>query len=142
MPDIPSLYAVPLLLERQGLVKELERRLKLTRPLANPHAYLLPRWTKLNERCAESRDLPRPACARSATHAEPGGHDRVPRRLAAGARRQERMNAEVKIAIVGKYVELHDSYTSVTKSLEHAAMASNRKLKILVRRVGTNAGAE
>ena len=43
------------------------------------------------------------------------------------------MRTEVVIAIVGKYVELHDSYTSVTKSLEHAAMACNRKLTILVR---------
>jgi CTP synthase len=29
---------------------------------------------------------------------------------------------------VGKYTALHDSYISVVKSLEHAALACNRKL--------------
>lgn len=37
----------------------------------------------------------------------------------------------VSIALVGKYTELHDSYLSVIKSLEHASMALNRKLKIV-----------
>lgn len=37
----------------------------------------------------------------------------------------------VKIALVGKYVELHDSYMSVIKSLEHCAMRCKRKLEII-----------
>lgn len=37
----------------------------------------------------------------------------------------------VDIALVGKYVSLHDSYLSVIKSLEHAAMASRKKLNII-----------
>lgn len=37
----------------------------------------------------------------------------------------------VTIALVGKYVELHDSYLSVIKSLEHSAMRCNRKLDIV-----------
>ncbi|KAJ4294023.1 CTP synthase ura7 [Kalmusia sp. IMI 367209] len=36
----------------------------------------------------------------------------------------------VEIALVGKYTELHDSYLSVIKSLEHSAMRCNRLLKI------------
>ena len=36
----------------------------------------------------------------------------------------------VTIALVGKYTNLHDSYLSVIKSLEHAAMACNRKLDL------------
>ncbi|KAJ8659922.1 CTP synthase [Lichtheimia ornata] len=36
----------------------------------------------------------------------------------------------IKIAIVGKYTNLHDSYISVYKALEHACMASKRKLEI------------
>lgn len=39
--------------------------------------------------------------------------------------------ATVKIALVGKYTSLHDSYLSVVKSLEHASMECNRKLEIL-----------
>src|SRR5437764_7150348 len=38
------------------------------------------------------------------------------------------VNDEVKVTIVGKYTSLHDSYLSVTKSLEHAAMHCGRKL--------------
>ena len=37
----------------------------------------------------------------------------------------------VTIALVGKYTNLHDSYLSVIKSLEHAAMACTRKLKLV-----------
>ncbi|KAF2634619.1 CTP synthase-like protein [Massarina eburnea CBS 473.64] len=36
----------------------------------------------------------------------------------------------VTIALVGKYIELHDSYLSVVKSLEHSAMRCGRKLAI------------
>ena len=38
---------------------------------------------------------------------------------------------DVTIALVGKYTNLHDSYLSVIKSLEHAAMACARKLKLV-----------
>ncbi|AWU74302.1 uncharacterized protein C5L36_0A08960 [Pichia kudriavzevii] len=37
----------------------------------------------------------------------------------------------VTIAIVGKYTNLHDSYLSVIKSLEHSAMRCGRKLEIV-----------
>lgn len=36
----------------------------------------------------------------------------------------------VTIALVGKYTHLHDSYLSVIKSLEHASMRCNRRLRI------------
>lgn len=38
---------------------------------------------------------------------------------------------EVNIVLVGKYTNLHDSYLSVTKALEHGAIHSSRKLKIV-----------
>lgn len=38
---------------------------------------------------------------------------------------------KVTIAIVGKYTNLHDSYLSVIKSLEHAAMRCGRRLEIV-----------
>ena len=37
----------------------------------------------------------------------------------------------VNIVLVGKYIELHDSYLSVIKSLEHCAMRCNQKLNLL-----------
>jgi CTP synthase len=37
----------------------------------------------------------------------------------------------VKIAIVGKYVELHDAYMSVREALKHAALDNNADLEIL-----------
>jgi CTP synthase len=38
---------------------------------------------------------------------------------------------KVTIALVGKYTNLHDSYLSVIKSLEHSAMACQRKLNLV-----------
>lgn len=38
------------------------------------------------------------------------------------------LHDDVKIALVGKYTSLHDSYLSVTKSLEHAAMHCGKRL--------------
>ena len=38
---------------------------------------------------------------------------------------------KVSIALVGKYTNLHDSYISVIKSLEHSAMACQRKLNLV-----------
>ena len=37
---------------------------------------------------------------------------------------------QVNIAVVGKYTGLQDSYLSVIKALEHAAINNNRELKI------------
>jgi len=44
---------------------------------------------------------------------------------------QERLYETVSIALVGKYTNLHDSYLSVIKSLEHAAMHCRRKLNLI-----------
>ncbi|GJN92255.1 hypothetical protein Rhopal_005285-T1 [Rhodotorula paludigena] len=42
----------------------------------------------------------------------------------------DRLFDKVSICLVGKYTSLQDSYTSVIKSLEHAAMQCGRKLQI------------
>ena len=47
--------------------------------------------------------------------------------------RQERVIDDVTIVLVGKYTDLHDSYMSVTKSLEHSAFRCNRRLILKVR---------
>lgn len=46
--------------------------------------------------------------------------------------RQERVIDDVTIVLVGKYTDLHDSYMSVTKSLEHSAFRCNRRLILKV----------
>ncbi|MBP7999351.1 MAG: CTP synthase [Chloroflexi bacterium] len=38
--------------------------------------------------------------------------------------------AELRIGIVGKYVELHDAYMSVKEALHHAGIANNRQIDI------------
>ncbi|KAK6501665.1 CTP synthase ura7 [Arthrobotrys musiformis] len=38
------------------------------------------------------------------------------------------LHDEVKVTLVGKYTSLHDSYLSVTKSLEHSAMHCGKRL--------------
>ena len=44
---------------------------------------------------------------------------------------QDHLFETVKIALVGKYTKLHDSYLSVVKSLEHAAMRCGKKLELI-----------
>jgi len=44
---------------------------------------------------------------------------------------QDHIFETVTIALVGKYVSLHDAYMSVTKSLEHASMHCKRKLNLV-----------
>jgi CTP synthase len=43
----------------------------------------------------------------------------------------KRPKPSVSVAIVGKYVELHDAYISVREALKHAALANGVELKIL-----------
>ena len=42
----------------------------------------------------------------------------------------ERFEPSIDIALVGKYVQTHDAYLSVEKSLEHATMRIGRKLNL------------
>ncbi len=42
----------------------------------------------------------------------------------------ENLNGEIEIALVGKYVELHDAYLSVAESLRHAGYAVSKKINI------------
>ena len=42
----------------------------------------------------------------------------------------DNLNDEIEIALVGKYVELHDAYLSVTESLKHAGYKYKTKIKI------------
>lgn len=44
---------------------------------------------------------------------------------------QDHYYETVNIVLVGKYIELHDSYLSVIKSLEHSAMRCRRKLNLI-----------
>ena len=42
----------------------------------------------------------------------------------------DKASVEVRIALVGKYTGLQDSYLSVIKALQHAAIAANRRLLV------------
>ncbi len=44
--------------------------------------------------------------------------------------RVDNLKDEVRIALVGKYIELHDAYISVVESLKHAGYKHNSKVKI------------
>ncbi|KAF9003290.1 CTP synthase N-terminus-domain-containing protein [Cyathus striatus] len=98
--DVTSVYHVPLLLQSQGIVQYLQKRLKLqgtvtiTKEMSERGASLGKRWKDLTSG-------------------------------------QERLFDTVKIALVGKYTDLKDSYMSVTKALEHSSFRIHRKLQIL-----------
>ncbi|KIY45044.1 CTP synthase [Fistulina hepatica ATCC 64428] len=96
--DVTSVYHVPLLLESQGIVQFLTRRLKLDKVNMTPA--MIARGESLSKRWHE---------------------------LTTG---QERLFETVRIALVGKYTDLKDSYMSVTKALEHSAFRVHRKLII------------
>lgn len=46
------------------------------------------------------------------------------------ARRVDTLRKEVNISLVGKYTKLEDSYASVSKSLQHAAIKVGYKLNL------------
>jgi CTP synthase len=44
---------------------------------------------------------------------------------------EKRQKPKVKVALVGKYVELHDAYLSVKEALRHAGLACNVEVEVL-----------
>ncbi|KPI34489.1 CTP synthase [Cyphellophora attinorum] len=99
--DVNSTYHVPLLLEKQGFVNELKSRLNIDQSTISPSLV-----TKGQSIWHEWKTL---------------------------TTSQDRFleDEKVTIALVGKYTNLHDSYLSVIKSLEHSAMAVGRKLNLI-----------
>ena len=84
-----NLYAVPLMLEEEGLAREVCNHLKLEK--------YVPDNTKWEEMIEDIRNI--------------------------GDRK-------VKIAIVGKYIQLEDSYISVIESLRHAGFTNKVKVQV------------
>jgi len=97
--DMPSIYQVPMLLEKQGLIPLLKNILALD------------------------------SVTISDAHVKKGSKTWAQWRSLTGSE-ETRFYDTVSIALVGKYTELHDSYLSVIKSLEHSAMRCRRVLKI------------
>lgn len=84
----PSLYEVPLWLEREGLARSVCHHLGLE----NREPDLM-EWTEM-------------------------------------VRRAENAHKSVKIALVGKYVELHDAYLSVAEALRHGGIVNDASVEI------------
>lgn len=84
----PSLYQVPLYLEKEGLDTIVCRKLGLDTPPAD-----LTEWSRLAEKEASAE-------------------------------------GRVRIALVGKYVALHDAYLSVVEALNHAGTENGVKIKL------------
>ena len=84
------LYAVPLMLEEEGLAREVCNHLKLDRYIPDNR-----KWEEMIEKI-----------------------------------RKIDKNNKVKIAIVGKYIKLEDSYISVIESVKHAGFANDVETEI------------
>ncbi len=99
--DVESTYHVPLLLEQQKLIDQLHDLFRLDAYTIPP-----PLVTKGQQLWTDWKKL---------------------------TVSQERFldSEKVSIALVGKYTNLHDSYLSVIKALEHSAMACQRKLNLI-----------
>ncbi|XP_022919669.1 CTP synthase 1 [Onthophagus taurus] len=93
IPDLSSIYKVPIFMETYGLIQYLNDRLKLSlNPLLNNRKFMK-QWVELSDKIDNLRHT-------------------------------------VEIALVGKYTLLEDSYTSVTKALQHAANHLGYKVNI------------
>ena len=99
--DVSSTYHVPLLLEQQGLIPQLISLFRLEDYSINPSLVSKGQGIWYNWKSLTTS--------------------------------QDRFleSEKVSIALVGKYTNLHDSYLSVIKSLEHSAMACQRKLNLV-----------
>ena len=99
--DVNSTYHVPLLLHQQGLIDQLKHFFNIQMDTINPTLV-----TKGQSIWQSWKTL---------------------------TTSQDRFleTEKVTIALVGKYTNLHDSYISVIKSLEHSAMACQRKLNLV-----------
>jgi CTP synthase len=99
--DVSSTYHVPLLLEKQGLIQQLSSLFRL------PDYKIQPALFHKGQNIWSSW--------KTLTTS------------------QERYveSERVTIALVGKYTNLHDSYLSVIKSLEHSALTCHRKLNLV-----------
>lgn len=92
IPDLSSIYKVPILMETHGIIEYLNERLQLgLKSLTKKH---MKHWCDLADRIDNLRN-------------------------------------EVCISLVGKYTRLQDSYTSVTKALQHAANTLGYKVNIM-----------
>jgi len=72
----------------------------------------------LNDRLQLNIGVPRPRC--------------FMRKWRNLAERLNHVRKDVNIALVGKYTKLEDSYASVTKALQHAAIEAGYKLNLTV----------
>ena len=86
--DVPSIYQVPLALQKQGMANYVLERLGLPQPSVD-----LSDWEEIVHKMTS------------------------PERT-------------VKIALVGKYVEIKDAYLSIAEALEHAGIANDVKVEI------------
>ena len=88
LPDVPSIYAIPVMMNKQGLDQQIVEKLKLkcSRPKLND-------WKRVTQLESEQK-------------------------------------GETKIAMVGKYTELVDSYKSVNEALIHAGIHNKTNVKI------------
>ena len=88
LPDVPSIYAIPVMLNKQGLDQQIVEKLKIK--CSKPK---LSDWKKVTQLEAKQK-------------------------------------GETKIAMVGKYTELVDSYKSVNEALIHAGIHNKTNVKI------------
>ena len=117
--DVSNIFRVPLLLMEQRIPELLTSRLRLNSltPKQNARLFQNPEYRvpipnqKLLEQWHEIAD-------------------RADDKYMKDAEGNEK-NKHVKIAIVGKYTGLHDSYLSVSKAITHAALATCQNLKIV-----------
>jgi len=73
----------------------------------------------LNDRLQLNIGVPRPRC--------------FMRKWRDLAERVDHLRKDVNIALVGKYTKLEDSYASVTKALQHAAIGAGYRLNLTVK---------
>jgi CTP synthase len=108
LPDVNTIYKVPVILYKHKLAEWFSERLSLDQVKQ-----------KLQSLESKSSDL--------SSHKN---SNCIVKEWALLADRWESMTKTIEIALVGKYTTQSDTYTSILKSLEHAGLQCNRKVKI------------
>lgn len=111
-PNVHSIYQIPLQFVRQGMHTHLHTLLQVGTAPEHVQLHTTP-WTRLEHTLQRLYPTPSP-CSQPLAHLPMASCPLASRPLAS----RQRL---VTIAIVGKYVQLHDAYCSLLEAVHHAA---------------------
>jgi len=135
--DVQNIYHVPMLLAAQNVGVEISKKFGLGKEsVVTPVFKGMQFFADEDDGAAETHEVPeqsevaKPQQRNSQLEEEAEQKSDRLRDWGMMAKRVDTLTVEVKIALVGKYTGMQDSYTSVIKALRHACMEAGFKLHV------------